>query len=726
MSERGTLAFYFMKRKANVHAAQESLCESIQSTINEYSADEVLNSNNSSTRASSSTSSAPTLIIQTVTDTNSDTVNGASTLEYSRAANSGGMISVEFVQRDPSRGPTFAKEFVSLGPHQPKYNYPTIEKRHFCHKWFKSYPWLEYSITNNKAYCFFCRFAYDPVKSDEIFTITGFNNWKKGIEKFNKHQSSLLHKLAHEKWTIAEKNRINNTNVLINYQDNNFLGKQCLSLRGHREHEEAENRGNFLELLQLRSSDNDIIKRKLSSLKFTDHKIQNELLISIQENITEQIVSDIKKSKYFSVMIDETTDISNHQQVSLVIRYVDDFFNVYERFLGFERTFDTTAIYIHCNGHVLNLCLIDVSSAIVPIRNNFGVIEALYNFFEGSAKRHHVFEDVQKQAGLKAIVMKRLCDTRWTCRSECLTVVLNRYSEILDALETVSNGFIMLNTIKRLDFIFHLIIMSEVYSITNILSRYLQHSSISLSGALVHVKLTIETLSALRTESKFEEFWKKTIDICEANDIDDQVKIRKRKIPAKLGGGYVIPDDFSLKDNYRVNSYFAVIEKVTAAIDNRFDENNVEIVVLCERLFLTKNLLLSDEILQLTTFYGLSYTDCKSEQLLYKTALNQQQSMNMDIKSITKFFLQKSFHLALPTMNELLRILWTIPVNVCECERSFSCLRRLKTYLRSTMDQERLSALALVHIERDIIIDIDKIVEKFVRKNDTRKTQFSY
>ena len=77
-------------------------------------------------------------------------------------------------------------------------------------------------------------------------------------------------------------------------------------------------------------------------------------------------------------------------------------------------------------------------------------------------------------------------------------------------------------------------------------------------------------------------------------------------------------------------------------------------------------------------------------------------------------------------MNQLLRILWTIPVNVCECERSFSSLRRLKTYLRSTMDQERLSALALIHIEKDITIDIDKIVAKFVMKNETRKRHFSY
>jgi hypothetical protein len=41
-------------------------------------------------------------------------------------------------------------------------------------------------------------------------------------------------------------------------------------------------------------------------------------------------------------MIDETSDISRHEQVSLVIRYTDDQFNVYERFIGFERASDTS------------------------------------------------------------------------------------------------------------------------------------------------------------------------------------------------------------------------------------------------------------------------------------------------------------------------------------------------------------------------------------------------
>lgn len=37
-------------------------------------------------------------------------------------------------------------------------------------------------------------------------------------------------------------------------------------------------------------------------------------------------------------MLDETKDIACHEQVSLVVRFVDEKFNVFEKFIGFERT----------------------------------------------------------------------------------------------------------------------------------------------------------------------------------------------------------------------------------------------------------------------------------------------------------------------------------------------------------------------------------------------------
>ena len=58
-------------------------------------------------------------------------------------------------------------------------------------------------------------------------------------------------------------------------------------------------------------------------------------------------------------------------------------------------------------------------------------------------------------------------------------------------------------------------------------------------------------------------------------------------------------------------------------------------------------------------------------------------------------------------------------------ERGFSCLKRLKTYLRSTMVQERLSSLAILNFESKMInlIDVEAIVNEFGSKNN-RKFSF--
>jgi hypothetical protein len=50
-----------------------------------------------------------------------------------------------------------------------------------------------------------------------------------------------------------------------------------------------------------------------------------------------------------------------------------------------------------------------------------------------------------------------------------------------------------------------------------------------------------------------------------------------------------------------------------------------------------------------------------------------------------------------------IRIFLTLPVTVAEADRSFSELKLIKTYLRSTMLQERLSACAVLSVERDAV-----------------------
>ena len=77
-------------------------------------------------------------------------------------------------------------------------------------------------------------------------------------------------------------------------------------------------------------------------------------------------------------------------------------------------------------------------------------------------------------------------------------------------------------------------------------------------------------------------------------------------------------------------------------------------------------------------------------------------------------------------VSHLLRLYLTIPVTTATAERSFSTLRRIKTYLRSTMTQQRLNNVMLLHVHKDLCDDIDilKIGQSFVSANSRRQSYF--
>ena len=67
-----------------------------------------------------------------------------------------------------------------------------------------------------------------------------------------------------------------------------------------------------------------------------------------------------------------------------------------------------------------------------------------------------------------------------------------------------------------------------------------------------------------------------------------------------------------------------------------------------------------------------------------------------------------------PNIYVLLKILGTIAVTSCECERSGCVLKRLNTYLRASIGQNRLSALALMHINLDVDIDANRVLKNIL------------
>lgn len=83
-------------------------------------------------------------------------------------------------------------------------------------------------------------------------------------------------------------------------------------------------------------------------------------------------------------------------------------------------------------------------------------------------------------------------------------------------------------------------------------------------------------------------------------------------------------------------------------------------------------------------------------------------------------------HVFLSEVCKLTKLLLVVPVSAASAERSFSSLRRLKTYLRATMGQPRLNNLLLLHChpERTDRIDLRNVAQTFVCANEIRSQFF--
>ena len=71
---------------------------------------------------------------------------------------------------------------------------------------------------------------------------------------------------------------------------------------------------------------------------------------------------------------------------------------------------------------------------------------------------------------------------------------------------------------------------------------------------------------------------------------------------------------------------------------------------------------------------------------------------------------------AYPNLSVLLKITGTVAVRSCEFERSGRVSKHLNAYLRASMRQERLSGLALIHINYDVEISVDRVMSIFDKK----------
>ena len=120
-----------------------------------------------------------------------------------------------------------------------------------------------------------------------------------------------------------------------------FLARQGLAFRGDGD----ESDSNFMRLLNLRSEDDpklvEWVKQKTG--KYTSAAMQSEMVKVMGLSVLRRISRNLQNACFYTVMVDETTDIANIEQVVICLRWVSECLEVHEDFVDLYRVDSTEA-----------------------------------------------------------------------------------------------------------------------------------------------------------------------------------------------------------------------------------------------------------------------------------------------------------------------------------------------------------------------------------------------
>jgi hypothetical protein len=580
-----------------------------------------------------------------------------------------------------------------------------------------------------------------------------------------------------------------------------FCCQQGLALRGHREvldsdnmEETTANVGNFQALMILLSRNNDIIRQKLTSgpkkATWLGHDIQNSLISLVADSVRTMIKKEVQSAHFYTMMGDETKDISKSEQLSLVLRYLYNGIT-HERFISFTKCdnlnsdaifsyimtglrdidvdirnsvsqcydgasvmsscntgvrkrvtdINPKAIYIHCHAHQLNLALVDSCKMLSHASEFFSLLQCLYTYVSSSIP-HAVFMNKQKELGIHVVQLKKLSDTRWSCRYTSIQAVLMSLSAIIGTLEEIGDesheraiearGLLL--QIKSFPFLLSLVLFEKIFSIINNLSQLLQSEAIHYAAAATCISATQTNLTSLRSNEEWMTVWEVAVSIAKKCDIAvTPLRARRpRTPPRQLEESFVITNNTTTTgdtscEEYRTVVYYATIDVLLTELNDRFSELNLSLLRSLEALIPT-----STQFLDVTLIKPFLIHLDLSEASFISEAATAKAYLEYGLNDYDSGTFHKVYHhlsqvpACFPTILRCYQIALTRGVSTVTAERSFSSLRRIKTYLRSTMSQDRLSNLALFHIERDLSSklwnELDKLVIEFSQQHRQWRT----
>ncbi|XP_039373733.1 zinc finger MYM-type protein 1-like [Mauremys reevesii] len=688
-------------------------------------------------------------------------------------------------------------------------------------------PWVIYSVSADKIFCYYCKILCNNVTSS--LASNGFNDWSNIHTRLSEHENSKGHlqamlsccdlqqRLSAEKTIDSIQQKLIDKEAKLWYQVFErlvavvqLLAERNLSFRGSDERLGTSHNGNFLGVIELLGKFDPVIQEHLRRIKneeIHDHylgkNIQNELISIVGNAVKREIIARIKAAKYFTIILDCTSDISHQEQMSLTIRYVADGVSpsipagVYEHFIKFIVVESSTGEYLYnillselkdlgldvanirgqgydnganmkgnisgvqarllktnprafftpCACHNYNLILGDMAKTCPDAMSFFGALQCIYALFSASTKRWTIF-----RKHVTGLSVKPLCETRWECRMQSVKALRYQAGEFYDALveveETTDDSQAkheaksLAFQIRDYKFLVSLVFWHDLLFQVNFVSKELQSDTMDISAGISSFEKLCNWLKMYR-EKGFQEVLTGANEL--AKDLDvTPVFQTKRLHKRKKQFEYESADEpFSdPKEAYRVQCFNQVLDKALQSLEPRFEQlqkHESLFGFLCKFKNLPK-----DTIRKAAADLELALTDVKlvqeNEQVSTVKSVDingymlceELEALKPIISSdctnplkILQFLAYNNRSTGFPNLFIAIRIFLTIPVTVASGERSFSKLNLIKTYLRSTMQEDRLNNLAIMSIECEVMksLELGNLLKDFVRQK-VRKIKF--
>jgi len=385
-----------------------------------------------------------------------------------------------------------------------------------------------------------------------------------------------------------------------------------------------------------------------------------------------------------------------------------------------------SALYVHCSAHNLNLS-VSYACNIASIRNAMSTIENIYVFLNTPKRKFEFSNHLNKFKEDNSCMsqkekLKRLCPTRWSERYDSIDVfydfqpvIISCFEEMMSSpnTETSSRSAQLLAAIQTSEFNVSLIVIHKIFQYTKTLCSYLQKTNLDLFQALYHIDLIISELQKIR-ENCDDEFHKYFEELTErSNKMDFEITIPRKVKRQKHRSNYSTDDP---EHFFKISIFLPFVDSLVQQLKDRFLNHKNIIAGFC---FLISNENYDNQgIKDLSEFYS---NDIDQEVFEVEVKLWRTHLQKLSVHGLLDA-LDKCNKDLFPNVFKLLQIFATLPVTSCEPERSFSTLKRIKTYLRNSVGQLRLNGLAALNIHREVDVEVEEVIKVLAKQN--RRTDF--